>query len=65
MPEEFYIDEKQKEKWDFLKESKSIERTSKQTGEPYFFKEGKVDFPDSLEHRGRHHKGEAKEYAIP
>ena len=53
VPEEFYIDEKQKEKWDFLKESKSIERTSKQTGEPYFFKEGTVDFPDSLDKPSR------------
>ena len=50
--EEFYIDEKQKEKWDDLKGSKEKKRTSK-SGYKYFFKEGTVKFPDSLDKPSR------------
>ena len=50
--EEFYIDEKQRKQWDKLKGSKEEERTSK-SGYEYFFKEGAVKFPDSLDKPSR------------
>ena len=50
--EEFYIDEKQREQWDDLKGSKEEKRTSK-SGYEYFFKEGAVEFPDSLDKPSR------------
>lgn len=43
---------KQLEKWEYLKGSKKIERTSK-TGHKYIFSEGAISFPDSLDSPAR------------
>ncbi len=40
------------EKWQYLKGSKKIERI-KPNGEPYFFSEGAMNFPDDLDKPGR------------
>ena len=51
--EEFYInDEKQKEKWSYLKGAKAEPRESK-SGYNYDFKEGAMIFPDSLDKPSR------------
>ncbi len=48
----FYVDEKDREKWDNLKDSKKIERITKD-GFKYNFSEGKMIFPDKLENPSR------------
>ena len=53
VPEEFYVvDEKQKEKWSYLKGAKAEPRESK-SGYNYDFKEGAMIFPDSLDKPSR------------
>ena len=46
--EEYAIEGKELEKWEYLKGSKRIERTSK-SGHKYIFSEGNMSFPDSLD----------------
>lgn len=46
--EEYVIEGKELEKWEYLKGSKRIERTSK-SGHKYIFSEGNMSFPDSLD----------------
>lgn len=53
VPEEFYIPEDKLERWEYLKGSKSEERTNKQTGFKYHYSEGSMAFPDSLENPSR------------
>ena len=48
----FYIDKKDKEKWNHLKGSKSEPRITKD-GFKYFFTEGKMIFPDNLDNASR------------
>jgi DNA (cytosine-5)-methyltransferase 1 len=49
---EFFIDEKDKEKWTYLKGAKSFERTSKE-GFKYKYSEGGMIFPDALDNASR------------
>jgi DNA (cytosine-5)-methyltransferase 1 len=49
---EFFIDEKDKEKWAYLKGAKSFERTSKD-GFKYKYSEGGMIFPDALDNSSR------------
>lgn len=50
--EEFYLTEKQISKFTYLKNGKKIERV-KPNGDPYYYSEGGMSFPDSLEMPGR------------
>jgi len=49
---EFYIDEKDKEKWEYLKGAKQIKRVSAE-GFEYNYSEGGMIYPDSLEKASR------------
>tara|TARA_R110002072_G_scaffold298100_1_gene471663 strand:+ start:625 stop:1863 length:1239 start_codon:yes stop_codon:yes gene_type:complete len=49
---EFFIDEKDKEKWAYLKGSKTIERISKD-GFKYNYSEGGMIYPDALDNASR------------
>lgn len=49
VPEEFFIEESDLEKWSFLKGAKNIERISKATGHAYKYSEGAITYPDNLE----------------
>ncbi len=53
VPEEFYINEVDLEKWKYQKGKKSIERVHKTTGHKYTFSEGSMGFPDSLSKASR------------
>jgi len=53
VPEEYYIDKKELEKWQYQKGAKSFERTNKKTGHVYTYSEGKMSFPDSLDKASR------------
>lgn len=50
--EKYFINPDKLEKWKYLKGSKRIER-KKPNGDTYFFSEGKMEFPDSLNKPGR------------
>lgn len=50
--DDFWISKEELPKWEYLKGSKSIERTSRD-GHCYIFTEGKMSFPDSLEKPSR------------
>ncbi len=49
---EFFIDDKDKEKWEYLKGSKAIERISKE-GFKYKYSEGGMIYPDRLDNSSR------------
>lgn len=49
---DFYLNEKHIEKFKYLKGSKRIQRT-RPNGEPYFYSEGSMAFPDKLDAPGR------------
>jgi len=49
---EFFIDEKDKEKWEYLKGSKTIERVSSE-GHKYKYSEGGMIYPDALDNASR------------
>lgn len=53
IPETFYIKEKELARWKIKKGAKQIPRIHKKTGEPYFYREGKVAFPDALDKPSR------------
>lgn len=53
VPEAFYVGKDKLPKWEYLKGSKSEERTNKQTGFTYHYSEGKMAFPDSIEKPSR------------
>lgn len=48
----YFIEENATEKWKYLKGGKKIQRY-KPNGEPYFYTEGSMDFPDSLDKPAR------------
>lgn len=48
----YFVNKDALEKWKYLKGSKRIERT-KPNGDIYFYSEGKMDFPDSLDKPAR------------
>ncbi|WP_335965144.1 DNA (cytosine-5-)-methyltransferase [Galbibacter sp. PAP.153] len=49
---EFFIDEKDQEKWEYLKGSKTIERISSE-GHKYKYSEGGMIYPDALDNASR------------
>ncbi|RXJ66792.1 DNA (cytosine-5-)-methyltransferase [Halarcobacter ebronensis] len=53
IPEEFFINESELEKWKYQKGAKSIERVNKTTGHKYLYSEGSMGFPDCLEKPAR------------
>jgi len=48
IPKSYYIPKEYLPKWIAVKGAKVKNRISKRTNEPYLFREGKVEFPDSL-----------------
>lgn len=50
--DKYFVSEKSREKLEYLKGSKKIQRY-KPNGEPYFYSEGTMDFPDSLDKPAR------------
>lgn len=52
VPKDFFIDEKDKEKWEYLKGSKTIERVSSE-GHKYNYSEGGMIYPDALDNASR------------
>lgn len=53
VPQEFYINDEELEKWKYHKGSKSIERVNKTTGHKYLYSEGSMGFPDCLKKPSR------------
>jgi DNA (cytosine-5)-methyltransferase 1 len=53
VPEEFWVSDDRLAEWEYLKGAKSIARTHKESGAEYFYSEGKMAFPDSLEKPSR------------
>lgn len=53
VPAEFFIDEAQLPKWEYLKGSKREERTNKKTGFTYTYSEGQMAFPDAADKPSR------------
>lgn len=52
VPEQFFIDEKDLHRWEYLKGGKKEERTTK-SGHKYYYSEGPMVFPDSLDKPSR------------
>ncbi|MEO8934510.1 MAG: DNA (cytosine-5-)-methyltransferase [Xanthomarina sp.] len=52
VPKDFFIDEVDKEKWEYLKGSKTIERISSE-GHKYNYSEGGMIYPDALDNASR------------
>ncbi|HVZ80905.1 MAG TPA: DNA cytosine methyltransferase [bacterium] len=53
VPESFYIEKEDFEKWRFLKGAKDLQRVSKRTGHKYQYNEGPMSFPDKLDFPSR------------
>ncbi|MBU6144465.1 MAG: DNA (cytosine-5-)-methyltransferase [Acidobacteria bacterium] len=53
VPKEYWIDNDRLHEWEYLKGAKSIARTHKESGVEYFYSEGKMAFPDSLDKPSR------------
>ena len=53
VPKEYWIDKERLTEWEYLKGAKSIERTHKASGTTYFYAEGKMAYPDSLDKPSR------------
>ena len=53
VPKDYWIDKERLAEWEYLKGAKSIERTHKASGTTYFYAEGKMAYPDSLERPSR------------
>jgi DNA (cytosine-5)-methyltransferase 1 len=53
VPREYWIDKDRLSEWEYLKGAKSIARTHKESGTEYFYSEGKMAFPDSLDKPSR------------
>ena len=45
VPENYFIDNSQLSRWEYLKGSKREERVNKYTGQTYFYSEGSMAFP--------------------
>lgn len=52
VPKEYWVDESELAQWEFLKGSKSLERTTRD-GFSYNYSEGKMTYPDALERPSR------------
>lgn len=53
IPENYFIDNSQLSRWEYLKGSKREERVNKYTGQSYFYSEGSMAFPDLLTNPSR------------
>lgn len=53
VPERFYVPEEQLPKWEYLKGAKREPRVDKRTGHEYFYSEGSMAYPDSLDNPSR------------
>ena len=53
IPDNFFVDDSQLERWKKLKSSKREERINKHTGQTYFYSEGSMAFPDLLTNPSR------------
>jgi len=53
VPKEYWIDKERLSEWEYLKGAKSVARTHMASGVEYFYSEGKMAFPDSLEKPSR------------
>ena len=53
VPENYFIDNSQLSRWEYLKGSKREERVNKHTGQTYFYSEGSMAFPDLLTNPSR------------
>jgi DNA (cytosine-5)-methyltransferase 1 len=53
VPEEYYVPKSKLPEWKFLKGAKRIPRTHAASGTEYFYSEGSVAFPDSLDSPAR------------
>ena len=53
IPDNFFVDDSQLERWEKLKSSKREERINKHTGQTYFYSEGSMAFPDLLTNPSR------------
>ena len=53
IPDNFFVDDYQLERWEKLKSSKREERINKHTGQTYFYSEGSMAFPDLLTNPSR------------
>jgi len=53
VPNEFYINDEELEKWQYQKGAKSFKRINKTTGHTYTYSEGKMSFPDGLDRASR------------
>lgn len=53
IPDEYFIEQSDLKKWQFLKGAKSIERISQKTGAKYSYDEGGIAFPDPLDRPSR------------
>lgn len=50
---EYWVEEDRLPEWEYLKGAKSIARVHAESGQEYFFSEGKMAFPDSLDKPAR------------
>lgn len=53
VPQSFYIDDADRERWEYLKGSKREPRVDKRTGHEYFYSEGAMAFPDATDKPSR------------
>ena len=53
IPENYFIDNSQLSRWEYLKGSKREERVNKYSGQTYFYSEGSMAFPDLLTNPSR------------
>ena len=53
IPENYFIDNSQLSRWEYLKWSKREERVNKYTGQTYFYSEGSMAFPDLITNPSR------------
>jgi DNA (cytosine-5)-methyltransferase 1 len=53
IPEQFFVDDAELAKWQFLKGAKSLTRISRSTGLEYTYDEGPIPFPDPINRASR------------
>ena len=53
VPEQFFVDDEDLAKWQFLKGAKSLTRISRATGLEYTYDEGPIPFPDPIDRPSR------------
>ncbi len=53
VPDQFFVDDADLAKWQFLKGAKSLTRISRSTGLEYTYDEGPIPFPDPIDRASR------------